>query len=185
MRFREASKLKELRGPVNAGMDLLIHAYEHLQKQPPTPENAAAMELILPIIGTLENENKELADKSAELWGEVLDLDGVELSSPEILEALERTGRGQCCIERAMHHLEKRFPVGELAFPGRSGAAGQLRLRGKGNADDEEALRTLTDLHWQLVRLRADLENAQEKYQWAMAKALTSSPEFGPPTKPV
>lgn len=80
-RFREAFKLEELRSTqVIPGMNLLIHAYEHLKEEPPAPENTAAMELIFPIIGTLEDESKELAE-SAELWGEVLAIDGLGAST--------------------------------------------------------------------------------------------------------
>jgi len=172
IRFREAHKLKEQRGLVIVGMDRLIRTHQHLKKEPPATENALAMEQIGAIIGTLEDENKDLAERVAVLWNAVLALDALELSNTEVLLEQWYVQDGYDYLERIRRRIVERLPLGELAFPGQPGPIGQIHWHGKGDAEDEEALCTLADLRYHFDARSAQLELKQEKYRWARAKAL-------------
>ncbi len=84
-RYWRMESLDEERGAVMDGMIRLIHAYEYLKNDGSSSEETlTAMRLIMPIIGTLEDRNKGMAEESGDLWDAILDLDGAELSSAEI-----------------------------------------------------------------------------------------------------
>lgn len=114
-RYWRMESLDEERGAVMDGMIRLIHAYEYLKNDGSSSEETlTAMRLIMPIIGTLEDRNKGMAEESGDLWDAILDLDGAELSSAEIERERADAALGEDWISRAMRRLEKSWPVEEI-----------------------------------------------------------------------
>jgi hypothetical protein len=94
IRVFQMLSLEEQRGPLMAGMQILMRAYTHLRDCPESTENSLAMQQILSIIGPMEDENKSLSEQSEDLWSAVLEQVGPELSSKEIEKAENNAATG-------------------------------------------------------------------------------------------
>jgi hypothetical protein len=145
-------KIEAERAPLMDKMLRLIKSYERLKKLPASPKNTLAMKRTGSAIGKLEDKNKELAEKSNVLWRAVLTLDGLELSSPEILKEQSEVWQGIKWLER----ITKRLALDLLAWDSR-----------------EESLMTISNLHSELYRRSSELAASQERHRWARAEAIT------------
>jgi hypothetical protein len=151
-RILEMKSLDEERVPLMTGMVLLIHAHEHLKNSDPRPEeNTLAMEQIQSIIGPMEDRNKALSRESGDLWRAVLELDGAELSSPEIARELSNVARGIDWLDRASRRLASSWPVEE---------------------GGEDILMKISELRSQLYHTHSALSEQQSEHQMAQAEIL-------------
>lgn len=155
-RFREYYKIEEERSDLMHGMGLLSHARRHLEKDPlGGGECLLAMKQMDSLIGPMENRNRDLAEKGSYLWNAILELDGAELTSPEIDKALSDAQLGVEWLDR----LTNRVCSGDC------GPEGQ-----------EEARSRLVDIRTRLSWQAGDLRRQQDEYQWAMAEVLSHGP---------
>jgi hypothetical protein len=152
IRILEMKSLDKERVPLMTGMLLLIHAHEHLKNSVPLPEeNTLAMEQMESIIGPMEDRNKALSQESGDLWRAVLELDGAELSSPEIARAQSNVATGIDWLDRASRRLAASWPVEE---------------------GGEDILMEIAELRGHLYHTQSALNEQQGEHQMAQAEIL-------------
>ncbi|HEY6127434.1 MAG TPA: hypothetical protein VIW23_04555 [Candidatus Acidoferrum sp.] len=155
IRFREYKKIEDERAIVMSALSLLIHAHSHLGQEAPCPGNLLAMDQINTIAGETENINAGLYSRSKELWEAILELDGFELSSPDITREQERAEQGLDLLQRIRKHMVSE-PPGEPLEDGLIRAA---------------IGRTFAELENKLVNRRSELRIAQREFQLSQAEA--------------
>jgi hypothetical protein len=157
-RYWRMVKLNEEVVPVSTGYGILIRVHGHLKKLPPSEADNKAMAQIISIIGSLEDEGKALCQESADLWRAILELESVELSSPEIERARATAALGEEWITRIIRQIERNWPVDE----GR-----------------HEILREISELYVPIWREQSTLGALQREYQMAQAEMLATAAELG------
>lgn len=151
MRVLELDATREERQRVYEGMVALVGALCYLRGLPPSEESSAAVTLISPLEGQLENENKAIAEKEAELERQILETDGPELTSKEIKQAEYNAARGSDLVRRICRRLNQNMPE-------------QQRKK--------ELLIEISRLGFELAIEASELQESQREYQMAQAEIL-------------
>ena len=156
-RFLEMVTIEERRGSTMDGMRHLIGAARHLLKMEPSQGNSLALELIDPLIGAMEDENKKLSRRAEVLWQAVLDLDGAELTNEQIASEQAKAALGEDWLSGAIAYLAKTWPAEE---------------------ERDAILMELADLRNQVSLERSKLGQRQKEYQLAKAESLARGGGF-------
>ena len=108
-RYWEMTKIEEERTAAYDGMLMLRNARGHLRDDcdfASWPESQPAIDQLLsPLIGQLEKQNKELGEKACALWEQIIEVDGSQLTNAEIRQQQADAVSGMAWLERTMKHL--------------------------------------------------------------------------------
>lgn len=153
IRFQQMERLEAERGPVYEGMCLLMDAIGRVQKDHgPSPARKLAEARLSKLMGEAEERNKSLCQEAGDMWRLILDLDGEELTSPEIAAKERAVADGRDWLSRIARRIA-------------------------GDEDDgarEDSLRAIAEIDCELHKSWRDLREAQGKHQFARAELLAS-----------
>jgi hypothetical protein len=106
-RYWEMTKIEEERTAAYDGMLMLRNVRGHLRDDFASwPESQPAIDQLLsPLIGQLEKQNKDLGEKAFALWEQIIEMDGAQLKSVEIERQQSDAASGMSWLLRTMKHL--------------------------------------------------------------------------------